>query len=381
MNNCRVAMLLSNAFRPDPRVLKEAQTLARAGYDLTVVAWDREGKLPAQEKLDGFVVRRLQNVRSSYSAGPRQVLYLPRFWQRALRELRDLCPAVVHCHDLDTAPAGYWYARRNRIPWIFDAHECYPEQIGPQVNRPIYELLVRLEQQMARRADHVITVGELLAQRFRSFGGQVSIVGNYQPLSTFDQAPTITRAALGISPSQYVVLYVGGFTPARAIVPLIHATQYLDNLLVLLAGDGPQRASIEAELPNHPKVRYLGWVPQDQVPQYVMLADVMYYGLSASSGNSRYSTPNALFYALAAGKPIVTTDIGEIAEIVREEACGIVVHEASPQDIARAVDEVRDTTVRRALGVRARQAAETKYNWLTAEQVLLAVYQGLAAPG
>ena len=43
----RVAMLLSNAFRPDPRVLKEARSLAQAGYDLTVIAWDREGNLCA----------------------------------------------------------------------------------------------------------------------------------------------------------------------------------------------------------------------------------------------------------------------------------------------------------------------------------------------
>jgi glycosyltransferase involved in cell wall biosynthesis len=373
-------MLLSNAFRPDPRVLKEAQSLARAGYDVTVIAWDREGKLPEQERVDGFVVHRLQNVHSSYSAGTRQALYLPRFWRDALCILRDLRPEVVHCHDLDTAPAGYWYARRYHVPWVLDAHECYPQQIAPQVNRAIYEVLVRLEQSMTRRATHVITVGELLARRFRSFGGQVAIVGNYQRLAEFDRAPTITRSTLGISPNQYVGLYVGGFTPARAILPLVRATQYLDDVVILLAGDGPQREAIEAALPDHPSVRYLGWIPQDQVADYVTLADVLYYGLSAESGNSQYSTPNALFYALAAGKPIITTNIGEIAIIVREEACGIVVEEASPGAIAKAVDALRDSNARHALGIRARLAAETKYNWTAAEQVLLTVYQGLTAP-
>ena len=45
----QIRMLLSNAFRPDPRVLKEARSLAEAGYEVTVIAWDREGKYPAAE--------------------------------------------------------------------------------------------------------------------------------------------------------------------------------------------------------------------------------------------------------------------------------------------------------------------------------------------
>jgi hypothetical protein len=44
----RIVMLLSNAFLPDPRVLKEARSLTNAGYDVTVIAWDREGTYPAQ---------------------------------------------------------------------------------------------------------------------------------------------------------------------------------------------------------------------------------------------------------------------------------------------------------------------------------------------
>ncbi len=61
LSGLRVAMLLSNAFRPDPRVLKEAQTLAQAGYDVTVVAWDREGKFPPEERVGGLGVRRVQD--------------------------------------------------------------------------------------------------------------------------------------------------------------------------------------------------------------------------------------------------------------------------------------------------------------------------------
>jgi hypothetical protein len=46
-----VIMLLSNAFRPDPRVLKEANGLAEAGYNIYLICWDRKGEFPEVETL------------------------------------------------------------------------------------------------------------------------------------------------------------------------------------------------------------------------------------------------------------------------------------------------------------------------------------------
>lgn len=376
MSGETVAMLLSNAYRPDPRVQKEARALARAGYRVTVICWDRRGEFEPMQERDGFVVRRI-HVRSGYSAGSRQVLHLPRFWWRAVQDLRALQPDLVHAHDLDTAPAAAWYAARRRISWIFDAHECYPEQIRPQVHPLIYRLLLALEQQMARRATRVLTVGETLAERFRALGGHVAVVGNYQAREAFVPRRALSRADIGLRSDDYVVAYIGGFTTARAILPLIAATDLCRDVTVLLLGDGPQRAAIEAALPSHPRVCYLGLVPQEDVAAYTTLADVIYYGLYAADGNSRYSSPNALFNALAAGKPLLTTDTGEIARIVRQEACGIVVAEPTPTLLADAMARLADPAVRLPLAENARRAGETKYNWRVAEETLLHVYHEL----
>lgn len=373
---CRVAMLLSNPFRPDPRVLKEARGLAQAGYEVTVVCWDRQGELTPREQVDGFQVRRLA-MRSSYAAGSRQILYLPRFWLGALRELRALNPQIVHCHDLDTTLAGYWYAHAHHIPWIFDSHECYPEGIGPQVKRPIYYALLFLERCMVRRATYVVTVGELLAQRFRAFGGRVSVVGNYQALDVFTPRGRLSRADLGLQMDDMIIVYAGGFTLPRALLPLIEATEMVENVLVVLLGDGPQRAAIEAKLPDYPNVCYLGWVSQEQVLDYIGLADVIYYGLDIHHRHSRYSTPNALFNALAAGKPLLVSNVGELAHIVKNEGCGVVVEHPTPTLLAQAMTQLCDVAFRSSLAARARQSAETKYNWSVAQANLLRVYQEL----
>ena len=84
----RVVMLLSNAFRPDPRVAKEAEGLAEAGYDVEIICWDREGRFPPKETVDGYMINRIQDVKTAYGAGLRQILYTPRYWNAALRRIR-----------------------------------------------------------------------------------------------------------------------------------------------------------------------------------------------------------------------------------------------------------------------------------------------------
>lgn len=371
-----IVMLLTNPFRPDPRVLKEGRTLVQAGYRVTVLAWDRKGELPDQETIEGIEIRRIR-VTSGYSVGSRQILYLPQYWRLAIHEMKSLQPDVIHCHDLDTTPAGYWYAQRHRIPWIYDAHECYPEQIGPQVSPMIYRLLLWLEKRMVPRATHLITVGHKLGQRFAAQGAKaVTVVGNYQPLTGY-QPIGITRETLGIAATEKIWVYVGGFTLARAIIPAIQATAQLPGWTFVLAGDGPQKAAVEAILPDYPNVRYVGWIAAADVPDYMRLADVIYYGLNVADGNSQYSAPNALFMALALGKPLVTTHVGEIGAIVAQEKCGQIIEKAEPELIAAAIRRFEDTQIQQTMAEQAKKAGKETYHWDAAANALRAVYRSI----
>jgi glycosyltransferase involved in cell wall biosynthesis len=372
-----IVMLLTNPFRPDPRVHKEARTLAHAGYRVSVLCWDRNGEFPEFEQVEGIDIHRF-HIQSAYSAGSRQTMYLPRFWRRAYQEISRLAPDIVHCHDLDTTIPGYLYAGSHRIPWIYDAHECYPEQIKPQVHPVIYKFLLWLEKFISPRATKLITVGELLAERFRSFGAQTAVIGNYPELAAYQTLPhSVTRRDIGIPESNLIVAYIGGFTRAREILPLIKSSSLVRDITFLLAGDGPQRPAIESALPGFPNMRYLGWIPQEQVPAYTSLADVLYYGLNPSDGNNRYSAPNALFNAMAAGKPILTTDIGEIAHIVKAVGCGLVIPQASPEDITSALDQLKEAALRKDMAIKAKAASNSTYNWERAQEKLLHIYQRL----
>jgi glycosyltransferase involved in cell wall biosynthesis len=170
------------------------------------------------------------------------------------------------------------------------------------------------------------------------------------------------------------------------ILPLIEAVKADASLGLVLVGEGPQAATLLAAAGGVDRIVYLGErVPLDQVVEIMQAADVVYYGLRADHPNNHFSSPNALYSALAAGRPLLTTGVGEISQVVQTEGCGVVIGGAdSPQAqpptaqaIAAALAQLRPAHVRAAMSQNARHAAETTYNWPAAEAELLNLYQDL----
>ena len=382
----RIAMLLSNAFRPDPRVAREARALTEAGHQVTIVCWDRLAELASHEALDGYTVERVSSVASRYGAGARQLLRLPRFWQHAARRVRALKPDAIHCHDLDTLPAGWWLKRQTGSRLVYDAHEDYPALMSLYLPGALVQALSWLERRLLGRVDYTITASTVLADKLRTRGiERVVTIGNYQPLAPFDALTDARllaeRARLGINPDDYVVAYIGGFSRNRLILPLIEATRDMPDVQVLLWGDGHQRAAVEAAIAGVPNVRYLGWLPQDLVPLCTRLADVIYYCLLPDYPGAVFNAPNTLSNAMAAGRPIIANNVGDLGRIVGQAGCGVLLSTVSATTIREAINVLRDPLHRARLGSAGQAAAETEYNWATAARRLTHVYEQLLDRG
>lgn len=376
-------MLLSNPFRPDPRVEREARALTAHGHQVTIVCWDRRVELPENESWNGIALLRVHNVRSEYGSGWRQLFYLPRFWRSAAREVLGTELDVVHCHDLDTLPAGWWLKSRTRARLIYDAHEDYPAMMSLYLPEPMVKALAWLERRLLDRVDQTITASTVLADKLRSMGvAPVVTVGNYHPLGPFDEVkPADTaaaRARLGLAAGEYVVCYIGGFTRNRQLLPLIEAAAQLPDVKVLLWGDGHQREAVIAAAAGTSNVRYLGWLPADQVPLHMLTADVIYYCLKQDYPGAIYNAPNTLAQAMAAGRPVIANDVGDLGYIVRQTGCGLLVPAVTAGEVRQAILALRDPTVRQRLGRAGREAAEARYNWTAAERQLLQAYDQLA---
>jgi glycosyltransferase involved in cell wall biosynthesis len=382
MHATHVLMLLSNAYRPDPRVRKEALALIERGYHVTVIAWDRLAELAPEELDQGIHIIRVQSAISGYGSGARQLFRIPRFWRAAVQLGMQLRLDAVHCHDLDTLPAGWSLKRRLGIPLVYDAHEDYPALMSLYLPRPLTAGLSLLERWLVRSADATLTASTVLAGRFCEQGiAPVTVIPNVPELGPFEAiTPAQVRTArqsFGLDDGTLVVAYIGGFSRNRELLPLIAAGKGQPGVEILLWGDGHQRKAVEQAVAGASNVRYLGWLPAEQVPLMTCVADAIYYCLASGYPGAVYNAPNTLSNAMAAGRPILGNRVGDLGRIVLETGCGLLVDPVSPPAIRQAIRELADPELRDRLGAAGQQAARKVYNWNVVKGRLGEVYEVL----
>ena len=91
--------------------------------------------------------------------------------------------------------------------------------------------------------------------------------------------------------------------------------------------------------------------------------------------NHRLTTPNKLFEAMAAGVPVLASDLPGMSTIVRETGCGRLVDPARTDQIAAALrDMLEHPADRAAMGSRALDAVRDRYNWPSQAANLFAEY-------
>jgi glycosyltransferase involved in cell wall biosynthesis len=375
-------MLLANPFRPDPRVAREAEALAAQGHRITIIAWDRQQELPAEEERQEAKILRVQNVPTVYGGGWRQLFYTPRFWQQAVRVAQLLKPDVVHCHDLDTLYAGWQIKGRTNCRLVFDAHEDYPALMSLYLPAPLVWALARWQRFLLGRVDYTLTASSVFADKLASWKvSPVSVIGNYAKLEMFERLSPAdvqrARQGLGIDPSKLVVAYIGGFSRNRQLLPLLQAARDLPQVEFLLWGDGHQRQAVEERVKDLANARYLGWLPAAQVPRYTKMADVIYYCLVSDYPGAIYNAPNTLSNAMAAGRPLIANDVGDLGRILRKTEAGLLLPRVTAQEIRTAIERLRNPEFRRRLGRAGLQAAQEQYNWATASQKLIQIYADL----
>ncbi len=381
-----IVMLLSNSFRPDPRVLKEAQYLQNNGFAITVLCWDRHADLPENETLpSGVKIIRIQNIPSTYGIGIRQLLKIPRFWLAVQHYLIRLSPKLIHCHDFDTLPAGLWFGKLHHISVIYDAHEYYSELVKPRLHGIVGKLLFRLikwaEQFGARNARAVVTVDETLASLYRRKNQSVIILGHYPEKRIADQSNPV------FSKPNLTLLYSGRLSADRGLLIYANMVRRLQEkgipVRLLLAGvftpETEQERFNDYAKSIAKSINFLGWIPYEQLSHVYHEADI---GLAVLLPEPRYvaATPVKLFDYMANGLPVVASNFPSIAIIVNAANCGLLVDPRA--DLSSTVDTIvgwwQNKSVPKVLGENGRQAVLSKYHWENQAIRLKKLYQELA---
>jgi len=268
---------------------------------------------------------------------------------------------------------------------VYDARDIYVDAGNlARLPGPVRRVVGSAERRWARRADGVVTVNlpyaEVMARRWGLPTPMVVLNCSfrYQPSQP---RPRRFHEALGLPPDRRVVLYQGGFSPDRGIEQLIEAVPQVPGATLVLLGYGVLRAAIDraaAAPAMADRIRVLDAVPPAELLDWVASADVVAMPIQPTTLNHRLTTPNKLLEAIAAGVPVVASDLPGMADIVRSTGCGVLCDPRDPAGIAAAIRLVLDAPDGgRAMGERALAAAHGEYNWETQMDRLLDLYTTL----
>ncbi|SFL72383.1 glycosyltransferase [Shimia aestuarii] len=177
----------------------------------------------------------------------------------------------------------------------------------------------------------------------------------------------------GVDPRRYAndelpmghnLLFVGRLAPVKGLPILLRAMETLvgdyPDLHLTVIGDGPSRAALEhqaesAGLGNH--VDFVGYKSQSEVAEALVAADLFVLPSFAEG------VPVVLMEAMAAARPVVTTHIAGIPELVTHGASGLLVPPGDPAALAEAIGKVVGNPSRATgMGIAGRATVETAFD-------------------
>jgi glycosyltransferase involved in cell wall biosynthesis len=176
-----------------------------------------------------------------------------------------------------------------------------------------------------------------------------------------------------------VVMFLGTPRAYKGVLDLAAAVGRLGRADVVLAlvGTDPASDTGRAVAAHHPAARLVGRVPIAQVPAYLGAADVVVVPQRDSS-DTRGQVPAKLFDAMALGRPVVSTRVSMIPEIL--EGCGLLVEPGDVAGLGAAIARLLDRPEEaRALGDAARRRAVERYSFEAARRALFPLVERVRA--
>jgi glycosyltransferase involved in cell wall biosynthesis len=346
-----LSTLFPNAAQPTLGVFVERQTLglaALAGAEVEVVApiglppwplshhphYRARARLPLQEQWKGLQVHRPRFPIIPRLGERRTATSMTHSLLPLVRQIRERFPFDVIDAEFfwPDGPTAMHLGRALDVPFSVTARGS---DIQYWMHRPAVSDQIL---EAANAAGGMLAVSAALGRVMAGFGMPAGRIRthytgvDHERFRPVDRSPA--KAKLGIVGP--LIVTVGALIPGKGQRVAIDTIERLPGATLLLAGDGPDRAALEAIVRRkrlEPRIRFLGNLPHHEVAGLMAAADVMLLPSRAEG------LANVWVEALASGTPVVTCDVGGAREVIDRPEAGALVP-ADPEAMAGAISVI-----------------------------------------
>jgi colanic acid biosynthesis glycosyl transferase WcaI len=339
-----------------------AYHLASAGRDVHVVTStqiydDAKAALPISDIVNGVHVHRVPST--SFGRDGllgRSIDYLSFYrsiWRCLIALARSGDMIVAKTDPPLTSIIGMTAARRKNARLVNWLQDIYPEtavELGvPLMRGPLAASLTTLRNRTLRQADATVVVGDLMARKVEQLGAppsRVHVIPNWcndQDIRPIVQSENPLRAAWGLA-NRFVLGYSGNLGRAHEFETVLAAAQQLrhePHIIFLMIGGGKRFDELSRAVKDQgltSSFRFMPYQEQKTLPYSLAVADA--HWLSLNPKLEGLLVPSKFYGIAAAGRPIIiiADKNGEIARLVQQHGCGLVI---APGDTDALVDALR----------------------------------------
>jgi colanic acid biosynthesis glycosyl transferase WcaI len=282
---------------------------------------------------------------------------------------------VSYSPPLPLGLSAWLLSRLWRVPWVLELEDLYPDAAvaaGVLRNRRVIAFFSAMECFLYRHATHVSVISESFRRNLYRKGvppEKMTLIPVWADPDIVRPLPKENsfRQRLGLS-GKVVVMYAGNLGLTSCLEDVLGAAKLLkenDEIRFVIIGEGVKKPDLaamaqDAELKN---VVFLPYQPREIFPEMLAAADVGLVTLNCSSASS--SLPSKIFNVMASARPILAVAPldSEVAHLVEDAHCGMVIPPEHPARLAEALLGLRgQAAVLAEMGQNGRSQLESRFS-------------------
>jgi glycosyltransferase involved in cell wall biosynthesis len=300
---------------------------------------------------------------------------------------------IIHAHNsLVFGQAAVRTRGKTRWSFVFEYHGLAQESLRGRLRGVKSFYIGRADRAVMGRCDRIICLTnrlkEWLTVHYKVPDAKITVVPNGADIDFFKPAEGLSPKSQALKNSfginGKVVMYAGvmdsinGLEDLAAVAPQIIGEQR-ETGFIFLGGplDNNCLAALAGKYPNN--VKLVSSVPYNRMPDYYGLCDIFIIP-RPSSISSETIIPMKLLEAMAMGKTVVASDVGGLAEVIRDHKNGYLFKKGNLASLKNTLLEALgvDNT---QIGINARQTITERYTWDRSVNALIKIYEDLAVKG
>lgn len=341
----------------ESNVYNISKNLLKLGHEVTVFTSLYDKALPATEDFEGLHIIRSKQLMNIFLTP-----VTPSLKADLVKDKWD----IVHTHAPPPLSSYYVAVAKNKahFPTVMTYH-CDPEIPirGGGTITGFYRYT--LGNYTFRRMDLVLAETETYAATSRAiWNTNAKVIPPGVDTERFN--PSVSGDAIrekhGLGSSK-VVLFVGRLTFHKGVNHLIDAAAIYKDAKYLIVGGGPMEESLKrqaAQSPNSKNIIFAGKASDNELPHYYAACDV----LVLPSITRLEAFGLVMLEALSCGRPIITSDMPGMREVVMDGVDGLLAEPLDSHDIAEKIRTLLENDeLRKRFGANGRKKVEEKFTW------------------